>query len=71
MELASLREKARRDSEGINKKLQVFIHAAKLENWKAVADFALICNSVFVCVSDEGACVERPFSFHHRNEITR
>jgi len=31
MELDSLRENTRRDAEGINKKLQVSIHAAKLE----------------------------------------
>ena len=46
MELESLREKTRRDAEGINKKLQVSMHAAKLENWETVADFALI----LVCV---------------------
>lgn len=56
MELESLREKARRDSEGINKKLQVLIHAAKLENWKAVADFVLICNSVLVSVRVRCLC---------------
>ena len=36
MELDSLREQTRRDVEGIHKKLQVSIHAVKLENWEPV-----------------------------------
>ena len=36
MELDSLREQTRRDAEGIQKTLQVSIHAAKLENWEPV-----------------------------------
>ena len=45
MELDSLREKTRRDVEGIYKKLQVTIHTAKLEKWEAVADLIIIINN--------------------------
>lgn len=45
MELDSLREKTRRDVEGIHKKLQVIIHVAKLEKWEAVVDLIIIINN--------------------------
>lgn len=48
MEFDSLREKARRDSEGLSKKLQVFILGQPIRySWKAVPDFLKVRNIAF------------------------